>query len=58
MSREPRARETAGVEATLFVVDVLIGEREIGAGGANTSDFAVQMNGEEVHSSVKLNWRP
>ena len=37
---------------------VLMGDREIGAGGANTSDFACQANGDVVHSSVSLNCRP
>lgn len=36
---------------------VRIGERAMGAGGAKTSVFVNQANGEESQSSVKLYWR-
>lgn len=57
-STEPRARDAASAGAMLPADDIRTDDREMGAGGANTSDFAVQANGDDVQSSVKLNSRP
>ena len=38
----------------MLLADVLTGDRAMGAGGANISEFVIQTNGDESHNSVKL----